>query len=209
MYCHHIEPRVQLTCREKNHSLFPRFTLLNETPPRRNIRCGERDWRRAKTSEAKTNSIVLILQGRNSVLYYNFAQEFVPMKSSQDSSSLNFLWRWKQAHVVSSRGTAYLWDKNSSSDPKSLGKYEILSSVNLGRKKHELRMWFWSANFGNRELRMVQKTLEICLSETHASGNREVRTKDLSHQAMLIPDAKATMEKEWKEVIKKAHKNKR
>ena len=31
---------VQLTCREKNHSLFPRFTLLNETRPRRNIRCG-------------------------------------------------------------------------------------------------------------------------------------------------------------------------
>ena len=37
---------------------------------------------------------------------------------------------------------------------------------------------------------MVQKTLEICLSETHASGNREVRTKDPSPEAMLIPDAK-------------------
>ena len=34
----------------------------------------------------------------------------------------------------------------------------------------------------------------------------EVQTKDLSSQAMLIPDEKATMEKEWKEVIKKAHK---
>ena len=67
-------------------------------------------------------------------------------------------------------------------------------------------MLFWSANFGNRELRMVQKTLEICLSETHASGNREVRTKDPSPEAMLIPDAKETMEKEWKEVRKKAHK---
>ena len=48
----------------------------------------------------------------------------------------------------------------------------------------------------NRELRMVQKTLEICLSETHASGNREAQTKDLSFQAIWIPDAKATMEKE-------------
>ena len=67
-------------------------------------------------------------------------------------------------------------------------------------------MWFWSANFGNRELRVVQKTLEICLSKTHASGNWEVWIKDLSSQAMLIPDEKATMEKEWKEVIKKAHK---
>ena len=67
-------------------------------------------------------------------------------------------------------------------------------------------MLFWSANFGNRELRMVQKTLEICLSETHASGNREVWTKDPSPEAMLIPDAKETMEKEWKEVRKKAQK---
>ena len=47
----------------------------------------------------------------------------------------------------------------------------------------------------NRELRTVQKTLEISLSETHASGNREAQTKDLASQAMLIPDAKATLEK--------------
>ena len=83
----------------------------------------------------------------------------------------------------------------------------MLSSVNLGRKKYELRMWFWSANLGNRELRMVQKTLEISLSQTQASGNRGVWIKDLSTQGMLIPDAKATMEKEWKEVKKKAHWN--
>ena len=43
---------------------------------------------------------------------------------------------------------------------------------------------------------MGQKTLEICLSETHASGNREVRKKDLSSETMLIPDEKATMENE-------------
>ena len=55
---------------------------------------------------------------------------------------------------------------------------------------------------------MVQKIREICLSETHASGNREAQTNDLSIQAMLITDAKATMEKERKEVVKKAHKNK-
>ena len=42
---------------------------------------------------------------------------------------------------------------------------------------------------------MVQKTLEICLSETHASGIREVQTKDLTSQAMLISNAKATLEK--------------
>ena len=65
-----IEPRVQLTCREKNHSLFFKKFLLNETPPRRNIRCGERIGK-AKTSAANTNSIVFDIagKGRNSVLY--------------------------------------------------------------------------------------------------------------------------------------------
>ena len=43
---------------------------------------------------------------------------------------------------------------------------------------------------------MNQKTLEICLSETHVSRNREVQAKDLSSQAMLISDAKTTTEKE-------------
>ena len=100
---------------------------------------------------------------------------------------------------------SYLWDKIVQVTLKRSGEYEILSSVNLGRRKYELRMWFWSANFGNRELGMVQMTLEICLSETHASGNRDAQTKDLSSQAMLIPDVKATMEKGWEEVIKKAH----
>ena len=52
--------------------------------------------------------------------------------------------------------------------------YEMLSSVNLERKEYELRMFFCAVNFRNRELRMVQKTLETCLSETHASENREV-----------------------------------
>ena len=83
----------------------------------------------------KFNCIDIAVKGRNSVLHYNFAQEFVPMKRSQESSSLNFLWRWKQAHVVSSRGTAYLWDKILQVNVKKSGEYDRLSSENLGRKK--------------------------------------------------------------------------
>ena len=84
IYSHHIEPRVQLTCREKNHSLFPKFILLNETLPRRNIRYGRRIGEKPKHHKRKTNSIVFDIagKGRNSVLYYNISQEFVPMKGS-------------------------------------------------------------------------------------------------------------------------------
>ena len=70
-------------------------------------------------------------------------------------------------------------------------------------------MWFWSANFGNREVRMVQKILEICLSETHASGNREAHAKYPSFQALLIQMKRRQWKKESKEVMKQAHKNKR
>ena len=48
--------------------------------------------------------------------------------------------RRKQKHVVSSRDTAYLWDK--------FFEYEILSSVDLGRKKYKLWMLFCSACLG-------------------------------------------------------------
>ena len=124
------------------------------------------------------------------------------MKRSAESFSRNFLWGWKQAHVVSSRGTAYLCD--------------IILQVNLKiqwvqdtLKWEGLRMLFWSANFGNRELRMVQKILEICLSETHASWNREVWIKDLSFQANVDSRCKGDNGKEWEEVINKAHKTRR
>ena len=50
---------------------------------------------------------------------------------------------------------------------------------------------------------MVQTILEICLSEMLASGNREYVRKDLSRQAMLIPDARTAVNKEWKEVIQR------
>ena len=41
-YRHSIEPRNSTDVRDKHHSLFRRFHILNETPLRRNIRCGER-----------------------------------------------------------------------------------------------------------------------------------------------------------------------
>ena len=61
----------------------------------------------------------MILQEHDGILYYitTLVHEFFPMKRSDESSSPNFLFlRWKQAHVVSFRDTACLWD-----NPKNLG----------------------------------------------------------------------------------------
>ena len=139
---------------------FTRFTLLNETPPRRNIRCGERIGK-ARTFEAKTNSIVLILQGRTECC--TLLQLCARIRS--DEKILRKLFTWFLLKVKAStcclvsRHSVSVRQHSSSKPQNPAGVYEILSSVNLGRKKYELRTWFWSANFGNRELRMVQKTV--------------------------------------------------
>ena len=67
IYCHHIEPRVQLTCREKNHSLFHKIYIIERNSEKKYTIQGS-DWRKAKTSEAKSNSIVLTLQGKDGIL---------------------------------------------------------------------------------------------------------------------------------------------
>ena len=207
IYCHHSQPRAQLACLEKYHSLFPRLTLLNETPPRRSIRCGRRIGE-AKTSEAKNqfNYVDIAGKGRTNVLYYNFAHEFVSMTRSQESSSTNFIWRWKQAHVVSSRGTAYLWDKNSSSNPQILGSTRYSQVVTWEERSMNSECGSDQRTSGIESYVCFRRLWISVFSETHISGTREVQAKDLSSQAMLIPDEKATVEKEWKEVRKKAHK---
>ena len=58
---------------------------------------------------------------------------------------LFLLLRWKLAHVVSSRDTAYLWDKNSSSNPKTRGITRYSQVRTWEEKKYKLRMLFCSA----------------------------------------------------------------
>ena len=103
---------------------------------------------RAEVSEDKTHLYWYCIGKRNSEKYYSFTHEFVPMKGSQESSSPNFRWRWKQAHVVSSRDTAYLWDEILQVNLQ-IREYEILSRVNLGRKKYKLRMLICPPNLGS------------------------------------------------------------
>ena len=84
---------------------------------------------------------------------------------------------WKQAHVVSSHDTAYLWDKILRVTRKARGVPNSLK-CGLGKKEvqtsdvvllNESRMYTQT----NREPRVGQTILEICIPETPASGNRE------------------------------------
>ena len=125
---------------------------------------------------------------------YNFAREFVPMKRSQESSSPNFLERWKQAHVVSSRGTAYLWDKILRVTLKVLGARDTLKcepgkkgvrtpNVVLFSKLQESRVTYGSEDSGDLSLR-----------DAYFGKPRSMNKRSFT-PAMLIPDAKATMKK--------------
>ena len=139
-------------------------------------------------------------KGRNSAPSYNFAQEFVPMKRSQESSSPNFLWRWKQVRVVSSLGTAYLCDKIIRVTPKSPG-----STSKCGPGKKEV----WTPNVVLfSELRGIEsyvcfRRLWRCVSQRRMPRETEKHKHPIFHSKQYwFPNAKATVEKEWKEVTK-------
>ena len=69
IYRHHIEPRVQLTCPEESFLISQDLHFLNETPPRRNIRCGRKIGVKPKISEAKQIQLYLTLQGKDEIVY--------------------------------------------------------------------------------------------------------------------------------------------
>ena len=122
------------TCREKNHSLSHKNYIIERQYSKMKCTIREESEIGEKPKHLRQNQIQLCWYcraGRNSLFHYYFAHELVLMKTSQESFSPNFLWRWKQAHVVSSRGAAYLWDKIQV-NLKILG-LQILSSENLGR----------------------------------------------------------------------------
>ena len=112
IYCHHTEPRSSTYVPREESIRISKIFNIERNSSEKTFSMRWEDWRKAKTSEAKTNSIVLMLQERTEfcTLLQLYAR-IRSLKRSQESSSLNFLWRWKQAHVVSSRGAAYLWDK--------------------------------------------------------------------------------------------------
>ena len=91
IYRHHIEPRSPTYVpREESFRTFKIYNIERNSSEKK---CAMRDWRKAQTSEAKNkfNFFDIAGKGRNSVLHYSSAHEFVSMKRSQESSSLNSL----------------------------------------------------------------------------------------------------------------------
>ena len=103
--------------------------------------------------------------------------------------------------IVSSRGTACLWDKILQVI-LDVGEYEILSSVDLGRNEYKLWMLFCSANLGKSRVTYGSEDSGGLSLRDASFGKPRACAKGLSPQAMLIPDAKAAVDKEWETLEK-------
>ena len=169
IYRHHIEPRSSTYVPREESFLISKIYIVE-----RARRIGEKP---KHLRQRQIQFFDIAGKGRNSVLYYNFAQEFVPMIRSQESSSPNSLWTWKQAHVVSSRGTAYLWDNILQVNLEiwwvratlkwELGKKEVWTpNVVLISELRKSRVTYGSEDSGDLSLR------DACLGKPRSTNKR-------------------------------------
>ena len=107
IYRHHIEPKSS-TYVPREESFLISQELHFWTKMRGRIGEGQNIWGNNKFN------CIWYCRERTEFFIVTLRKNSFRWKRSQESSSPNFLWRWKQAHVVSSRGTAYLWDTSSS-----------------------------------------------------------------------------------------------
>ena len=134
-------------CREKNHSLFPRFTSLNETPPRSNIRCG---WRigKVKTSEAKTRFNCNDIAGRTE--FCTLLQPCARIRSDEKISRklfTKFSLMVKASTCCHVSRHSVLVRQILQVTPENLGSTRYSQVRTWEDRKYELRLWFCSANF--------------------------------------------------------------
>ena len=104
---------------------------------------------RAKVSEVKKNSVVLILQGMTEfciILQLWYTNSF---RWKDESYSPNFLFvNGESKRMLSCFATRRVCGTTFFEQLLKPGEYEILSSVDRGRKKYKLRILFCSANLG-------------------------------------------------------------
>ena len=180
--------------------IFPYFTsfgLLSETPPRRNFRCGRRNGKKPKhLMRNKCNCIDIA--GKYEILHHITTLRTNPFLCKDLKKAVHLIFSEGESKHTLSLGTAYLWDKILQLNLKirrvrdtlkwEPGKKDVWTpNVVLFSELRGIESYVWF----RRLWRSVSQTRMPRETEKH-------KQKDLSFQAILIPDAKATVEKEWK-----------
>ena len=66
---HHIEPRSSTNVPREESFLIHKIYIIERNSSEKKYTMREENWRKAKKSEAKPNSIILTLQGKDGILY--------------------------------------------------------------------------------------------------------------------------------------------
>ena len=111
-----LNREVQLHVPREESFLIYKIQIIELNSPRRNIRSGWRIGEKPKTSEAKTNSNVLIMQGRTE--FCTLLQLFARIRS--DEKILRKLFTSFRTRCLVSRHSVSV-RQNSSSNPKNPG----------------------------------------------------------------------------------------
>ena len=136
MYRHHLEPRSSTDVPREESFLISKICIFerNSSEKKKN----DAGWELEKSQQGRTEFCTL---------WQLCARLCSDEKISRKLFTWN-LWRWKHAHVVSSRSTSCLWDKNSSSNPK-----------NPGSTRYS-QVWTWEENSLNSGCGSAQRTWE-------------------------------------------------
>ena len=134
-------------------------------------------------------------------------------KDPKEALHLNYLSRWKQAHVVSSRGTAYLWDKilrvtlktrrvrdTLKCEPGKQGVQTL--DVVLFSELREIENYVWFRRFWRSlsQRRKPRQTERECAKDLSLPSNVNSRCKGSSGQGM-----KGGHKRAHKTTIRKVH----
>ena len=168
------------------------------------------DWTKAKKSEAKSNPIVLILQERTE--FCTLSQLYARIRSDEkiQKKALHLTFFEGESKPMLSRLVAQrnCETKIIQVNLKIQGVEEILKWELENKEVWTLNVVLIS------ELRGIEsyvwfRRLWRSVSQRRMPRETETHKQNIFHTKQCWSDAKATMEKEWKEVVKKAHKKRK
>ena len=148
-----------LSERDQNHSLSHKSYIIERNSSVKKYTMRVEDWRKAKTSEAKTNSIIIDIWVKDGILYLmtTLRKNSFRWKALRKALHL-ILFEGESKHMLPRLAAQRtLWDKNSSSKPKNPGSKRYSQVWTLGvvliSELRESRVTHGSEDSGDLSLR--------------------------------------------------------
>ena len=172
IYRHQIELRSSTYVpREESFLISKIYVIERNSSEQKYTKRGEKIGETPKHLRQKQIQLYWYCRKKNEILYFITTLRKNSFRWKDLKKALHLIYLKVKASIrclVSRHSVSVRQD--SSSKPKNPGRIWEERSMNSERGSGQ-------RTSRNRDLRMVQKIQEICLSETHASGNREAQIK--------------------------------